>query len=242
MKKKLIAILVFIFVSCNSKYEIKDGQVYYRFWSFGQGGWNELVLEDVELESFIVIYEEDNLYAKDESNVFFNNKIIPGADPKTFKPIKQGYAVDAERVYYYNDSIANSSPEEFEIIDKDFSKNYQNVFYRTKPLNVCSVADFYFVFPDERNILGCWSTDGCFYYFNNYKVPSNDYKNIVVYKGSHGISRDNEYVYEFDKNYFETNKRKVFLKEKGLIVEDTIDINTFTVENHMLKDKFGRIN
>ena len=242
MKKTFAIILTLLFFACNSEYELQDDKVYYRFWSFEQGGWHAWLLEQADVKSFITIDTKDNLYGKDKSNVFFKNKIIPGADPNTFKPIKKGYAIDAKRVYYYNDSIENSNPKEFEIIDYDFSKNYQNVFYKSKTLDVCSVNDFTFVYSNKKNNLGRWSTDGCWYYYNNYKVPSNDYENITIYKESHGISSDQKYVYQFDKKYFETNKRKVFIKDKGIIVEDTIDNNTFYIENNILNDKFGSIN
>lgn len=216
--------------------------MYYKFWSFQQGGWNERIVKNADVSSFYKIETEEIIYGKDKLNVYYKNKIIQGADPKTFKYIKKGFAVDAKRVYYYADSITNSSPREFEIIDIDFSKDYKNVFYKTKPLEVCSVKDFTFVFEDEENILGRWSTDGCDYYFNNYKVPSNDYQNITVYKGSNGISKDTKFVYIRDEKYFATNKRTLFLKEKGRIVEDSIDIETFRIENNILKDKFGNIN
>ena len=40
--KKLIAItLILTLVSCNSEYVIQNDSMYYRFWGFGQGGWNE---------------------------------------------------------------------------------------------------------------------------------------------------------------------------------------------------------
>ena len=242
MKKIIVAILFLILYSCNSEYEIQDEDVYYRFWSFEQGGWNDLILENADVKSFKTINTKDNLYGKDSIYVYFNNKIVPGADPQTFKYISNGYAIDKNRAYYYSDSITKSSSKGFEIINSDFSKNKDNVFYKTKPLEVCSVDSFHFVFPDKDNPLGRWSTDGCFYYYNNYKVPSKDYENIIIYRGSGGISRDNQLVYKLDKNYFDTNTRTVFVKEKGVIVKDTIDIKTFTVVKGKLKDKFGNIN
>ena len=209
-------------------------------WNEGVGNYERL-LKNADVKSFSVIEATDNLYGKDQFHVYYENEIILGADPNTFKYLKKGFAIDKDRAYYYNDSIKNSSPKEFEVIDYYYSKNYQNVFYKTKPLNVCSVNNFTFVFPNEDDLFGRWSTDGCFYFYNNYKVPSNDYKNIIVYEGSHGISSDKKYVYQYDKNYFERNERNIFIKEKGLLIKDTIDIKTITNKNNILKDKFGSI-
>ena len=242
MKKILAILTILIFCSCSSKYEKRGGKVYYKFWSFGQGGWNERIVENADLKSFSKLKSNDNLYGKDKSHVYYENIIIPGADPKTFKHIKDGYSVDKNRAYYFNDSITNSSPKDFQIIDGYYSKNYNNVFYTDKSLNVCSVNDFTFVYKDEESFLGRWSTDGCYYYFNNYKVPSKEYINVELFKRSDGVSKDSRYVYNKDQIYILLEKRKVFIRNKGFIEKDTIDIETFTVENYIFKDKFGRIN
>lgn len=210
-------------------------------WNEGMGNY-ERVLENADAESFSEIKTDENLYGKDKSKVYYENKIISGADPSTFKYVLKGYAIDKNRAYYYDDSLAHSNPKRFEIIDVYFSKDDQNVFYKNKALNVCSVDEFSLVFPSERNVLGRWSTDGCSYFYNEYKVPSNDYENTIVYKGSLGISRDKNNVYQFDKPYFDSHKRTVFIKEKGIVVQDTIDIETFTIKNNIMTDKFGQIN
>ncbi|MGJ8592419.1 MAG: DKNYY domain-containing protein [Aquaticitalea sp.] len=242
MKKLFAIVIILTFCACSPKYDKRDGKVYYKCWSFGLGGWNESIVEKADHKSFSKIKSNHNLYGKDKSNVYYQNRIIPGADPKTFKHVKDGYAIDKNRAYYFNDSIMNSSPKNFHIIDGYYSKDHQNVFYTDKALNVCAVKDFSFVYKDEESFLGRWSTDGCCYYFNNYKVPSEDYKNIQLFKGGRGVSKDSKQVYLKDQIYSVTEERKVYIRNKGFIVKDTIDIETFTVENHMLMDKFGRIN
>ncbi|MGB5980578.1 MAG: DKNYY domain-containing protein [Nonlabens sp.] len=242
MKKGLTLLLFLVlFISCEKKYVIKNNSVYVKGWNEGQGNYERL-LENADAQNFSEIENNDNLYGTDKINVYYEDKIIPGADPKSFKTIKKGFAIDSKRAYYNNDSIENSSPRGFEVIDYKFSKNHNNIFYKTKPLNVCSVNDFRFVSTKKDNVLGRWSKDGCFYYFNNYRVPSNDYKDIVIFINSVGISRDNNHVYAFDKNYFDTNTRVVFVKATGSMVKDTIDIETFKIENNIMMDKFGRIN
>lgn len=193
------------------------------------------------MQTFVKIKSTDNLYGKDLYNVYFKNDIIPGADPQTFHHIKEGYAIDKNRAYYYKDSIANSSSKGFKIIDGYFSKDYRNVFHKNKSLDVCSVENFAFVYQDEQSYLGRWSTDGCYYYYNSFKVPSNDYKNIELFKQSGGISKDTEFIYDKDKKYILPKDRKILLVDQAIVVKDTIDIKTFTVENRIHKDKFGLI-
>jgi len=234
MKKLQIILLLLTFISCNSDYESKDGKIYYVFYSFGQGGWNERIVENADTNSFETIDSNENLYGKDKSNVYYNNEIIPGADPKTFKYIKEGYAIDKNKAYYYKDSIENSSSKQFKVIDGYFSKDIKNVYFTTKPLNVCSVNNFDFVYKDVQHNWSRWSTDGCFYYINDIKVPSNDYENIVVYKGSHGFSKDSKYVYY-------KNKKITYAKGFAKLL-DTIDVKTLEfLGNKNFKDKHGCI-
>ena len=146
MKKHLMfLLLITIFMSCEKEYTIKNNSVYMKGWNEGVGNYERL-LKNADAKSFSVIETDDNLYGKDELYVYYENEIISGADPNTFKHLKKGFAIDKNRAYHYNDSIENSNPKEFEVIDYNFSKNYQNVFYKTKPLDVCSVNNFTFVF------------------------------------------------------------------------------------------------
>jgi hypothetical protein len=110
-------------------------------------------------------------------------------------------------------------------------------------LKVCSVKDFKFVFgKDENNIDWSsesaserWAKDGCHYYFGGIRIPSNDYENIIVFKGSPGIAKDSRFVYHKDRN--------IMFNIDGEKILDTIDIETFICERLLkCKDKFGPIN
>lgn len=80
-----------------------------------------------------------------------------------------------------------------------------------------------------------WSTDGCFYYFNNFKIPSNDYENIKFFIGSAGFAKDKRWVYYRD--------RKINYNGKGERIIDTVDVETFNVTNYLdCSDKFGCLN
>jgi hypothetical protein len=234
MKKIINILLLLTLISCNSEYKIENDNVYFRFWSFGQGGWNEWQIKNADVKSFIKIESESNLYGKDKNNVYYKNLIIHGADPKTFKYIKKGFSVDKNKAFYNKDSIEKSSSKQFKVIDSYFSKDFKNVYYKTKPLNVCSVKNFNFVHKDIKHNWSRWSTDGCFYYVNEIKVPSNDYENIVVFKESNGFSKDSKYVYY-------KNKKITYPKEFAKLL-DTIDIKTLEyLGNNNFKDKYGCI-
>ena len=236
MKRLLVIIVISFFYSCNSDYELREGKVYYVFYSTTQGGWNERLVENADYNTFSFYDSNKYIYGKDKNNIYFKEVVISGADPKTFKLIENGYAIDKKRAYYFKDSITNSSPKDFKVINGYYSKDFNDVYYTTSPMNVCSVENFDFVYKDNSEEASArWSTDGCFYYYENIKVPSNDYKNIKIYKGSTGISSDKKNV------YFEG--RNICYNKEGKRIIDTIFIETFKVfELQHCKDKYGCLN
>jgi len=114
-----------------------------------------------------------------------------------------------------------------------FSKDYKDVYYRTEPLNVESINDFKFL--TKNNLNKRWSTDGHFYWFNNYKVPSLDYDNIVLLDKDAGFSKDSENIYYLSRN--------IMFNEDGKRILDILDIETFEIIDFInCRDKFGCIN
>lgn len=213
-------------------YNVERDAVYYKEFDESRGS-SQRVIKDADPESFEILEYE---YGKDYKHVFYQGKMIPGADPSTFKPLTRLYAVDKFRGYYSGDSIALSTANGFTIIDAYFSKDISNVFYTVEPLNVCSVENFV-IYPNkiEEDILERWSTDGCFYYFNNFRIPSTDYENIKFFAGSAGFAKDKRWVYYRD--------RKINYNKEGLRIIDTVDVETFIVKDYLdCSDKFGCIN
>lgn len=228
----LLAIFALLLTGCTG-YEVKDDGVYYKSWNEGNGS-SSMLMEDADANTFETL--SDHIYGKDKNAVFYRGQKIPGADPNTFKLLEELYAVDKSRAYYAGDSIATSGSEGFEIIDAYYSKDRKNVYYETNPLNVCSVGNFRFVYTDKsEDSWERWTTDGCHYFMKNYKIPSDEYGNIKLFKGSAGIATDSRYVYFLDRN--------MYYDEDGKRVLDTIDLATFQVSNYIdCKDKYGCIN
>ena len=226
-------VLFFFLVSCSGSYEVREEGVYYLNWNEARGN-SEFLVEDADKNTFKEL--NDNLYGKDKNYVFYRGEKIEGAAPNSFKLLEDGYSMDDLRAYYYGDPIKNSTSKEFEIIDSYYSKDFQNVFYETESLNVCSVKGFKFLYSDNsENARERWTTDGCHYYIKSAKVPTKEYENLKIYKGSAGISSDNKYVYYYGRN--------IYYNQDGERILDTIDIKSFEVIDYIkLRDKFGCIN
>ncbi|MBS1604591.1 MAG: DKNYY domain-containing protein [Bacteroidetes bacterium] len=221
----------FLFLSgCSTGYRKEGSVIYYEYWNEGSGSHKDRL--DADPETFEVL--KDDNYAKDKQKVFYNGGVIIGADAATFESLDERYARDKNRGYYGRDRILSSRGQTFRVIDDDYSSDGVNVFYDTLPLNVCSVKDFRFVM-DDKDKNERWATDGCFYYYGKYKVPSDDYANMQVFKNSGGLSKDKNYVYFLDhKLNFDVDRKKVV---------DTIDAESFKVTGFLeCRDKWGCFN
>jgi hypothetical protein len=229
---KFLILLTISLVSCTG-YQIESDGVYYKDWNEARGSGKRL-LEDADPETFVVL-ENDN-YGKDEKLVFYQGKKVTGADAPSFVPLDDIYAKDRLRGYYSGDSIEFSDGTTFKIIDSYYSEDKNDIFYTTRALHVCSTSDFE-IFDNDiiENKYERWSTDKCFYYFKNFKIPSKQYNDVKIFKGSAGFAKDKQWVYYLD--------RKINYNQDGKKILDTVDVETFTVTDYIRsRDKFGCIN
>lgn len=231
--KLFILIMVILTISGCVNYEIEKDKVYYKFWNEARGESRELIKE-ADAKSFKTLW--NHKYGKDKNSVFYRGRIIKGADSKSFKLIGDLYAIDKKQAYYAGELIESSTSKRFEVIDDYYSKDYKDIFYQDKPLHVCSIKEFkIFENDDNKRRDSRWSTDGCFYYFMNFKIPSDDYDNVILYKGVGGFAKDRKWVYYLN--------RKLNYTLEGKKILDTVDVESFTVTGFIeCRDKFGCIN
>lgn len=227
---RLALFLVIFLAGCSTGYKNDGNAVYYWSWNEGNGGHKERL--DANPRTFKILRHDE--YAKDEQYVFYKGNRVPGADAATFETLGEWYARDKNFGYYGDRPIISSHGKTFRVIDSYYSTDEGNVFYDTLPLNVCSTKDFRFVYK-ESEWYARWTTDGCFYYYMNYKVPSTDYENMTVYNGSGGLAKDRHYVYVLDHQLnYDVNGKKVV---------DTIDAASFQVTGFLeCRDKWGCFN
>lgn len=227
-----IILISIIFGACNG-YLVENGKVYYKSSNEAQGIVKRH-LKNADASTFEILQNDD--YARDKNFVFYQGNRVEGADPSTFEYVADLYAKDKNRAYYAGDSIESSSSKGFKIIDSYYSADNTDVYYTTKPLKVCSVSNFkIFENDNNRSKYQRWSTDGCFYYFMNFKIPSNDYINVQYLKETAGFAKDKMWVYFLD--------RKINYNDSGKQIIDTVDVASFTVTDYIdCKDKYGCIN
>ena len=176
-------------VGCSTGYENNGKAVYYKHWNEASGRHKEKI--DANPATF-KIFGFDK-YAKDDKNVFYKGEIITGADAESFEALEEFYARDKNIGYYGKAPIKNSIGKTFKVINSYYSTDGKDYFYDTSALNMADPNNFKFVYGEGD--YQCWTTDGKYYYYNNYKVPSDDYANLTIYEKSGGISKDRHWDY-----------------------------------------------
>ncbi len=227
-----LSIVVLTCLTSCKGYTVKNHHVYYVYWNEGSGR-NERLLEHADAASFSVL--DNSEYGKDKFHVYNGTQIIPGADPSSFTLIDDYYAKDKYRGYFCGDSIATSTAEGFTVINSYYAKDLHDVYYTTSPLHVCHPGNFKYIGPDDNLDLNSWSTDGCHYFYMQFKIPSEDYAHTRYFLKGGGMAADLHYVYFLDHaiNYDIDGKK----------VMDTVDVNSFKVTGFLeCRDKFGCIN
>ncbi|MFM7016683.1 MAG: DKNYY domain-containing protein [Bacteroidota bacterium] len=221
--------VVILITACSSGYKIEGDKVYYEYANEAHG--QQKVLLKADAKTFQVLKHEG--YAKDAHTVFYYGKELKGADVNSFESLGDFYARDKNVGWYSMDSIKGSHGPTLKIVNDYYSTDGSDYFYTSFPLHITNVQKFKFVIGE--NDYQCWTTDGAFYYFNQYKVPSFDYNHFIIYPKSGGLSRDQKWVYFYN--------HRLNVDENGKTIVDTIDAATMKSNGYLdARDKWGCIN
>ena len=121
MEKNFIKIFLLIFLisnlifsenkKLNENYRIEDGEIYYI----------NRKIEGADAKTFEIF--EDNEYAKDKNNVYYNEYVLNEADPKSFKSlskISSGLGKDKNNLYFFEYKVNNIDIKTLEIMADEF--------------------------------------------------------------------------------------------------------------------------
>ena len=134
------------------------------------------ILEGSDGATFEVISEMSStmeaLYARDQNQAYYGDKILTMADPKTLTGITLDLAKDHQHVYDRGKVVPNVHAETFEVIGPDNSKffkdkdNVYSIIYDNEPntlkilkhIDVDTVEFGHYTFVNDKN--GCYKIDG----------------------------------------------------------------------------------
>ncbi len=234
MEKRFILYLfsLFTLTSCfKDSYSVEGGKVYYNYLPEESINYKRKLV-DADAKTFKSFDKSE--YAHDASRGYYKGKPMKIAHPKTFKPISEFYAADRMRGYYKEEMISGAYGKSLRPLFSGYhySTDGHDVFFESKPLHVSDVKNFKLL--DEK-VKHFWGTDGKYYYFMNFKVPSEDYQHLtIVGNYYYGLSKDSKYVY--------IDNRRLNFNKAGKKVIDTIDAASFyPFSMQRFSDKFGMI-
>jgi hypothetical protein len=213
MIRTLLISGILILTACGG-YKTEKDKVYYIEYNEAQGRVKREIGADIM--TFKVLDNEN--YAVDLSQVFYQGNPIDSADPKTFVPLSDYIAKDKNHGFYGSLIVKNSDGKTFELIMDDFTRDKNDVYIGREPLNSTS--------PETFEVLeighGYWSRDRESYYYQHNKVPIKDYESFKILD---------------DDCFFAKDKYQVYKREKVL---DEVDAETFVfIERCIGRDKFG---
>ena len=157
------------------------------------------------------------IYMKDNLAVYYNNRKIIGANPKSFEIIYEEWSKDDKNVFFEGKKMKNIDCESFEQVKGYFVKDYSKVFYKDSliinahPKTIKTFDNWDFI-RDDKAI-----------FFHAKKIEKADLKTF----------RTLENEYAIDKNY-------VYFHHKKL---NGVDVKTFITTEQTFggKDRYGEI-
>lgn len=190
MKKNFIKIFLLIFLisnlifsenkKLNENFRIEDGEVYYI----------NRKIEGADAKTFEVF--EDDKYAKDKKNIYYGDKVLNEADPKSFKSlskISSGLGKDKNSVYYIGKKIAEVNPKNFKVLKDYIFTDEKNVYLYGEKKEEIDLQTLKFFddnssyFFDKNNI-----------YFQGDKLENADFESFKIMESNFSKDKNNVYA------------------------------------------------
>ena len=213
-----------------------------------------LVLANVGFGDTIQILGDS--YSIYKGNVYYENKILEGANPKTAELIGFSLLKDDKNVYYMGEKVKDVKIKNFEKLGKNYWKNENKIYYRDKRIENADIMSFKVLnedfAKDKNNVyignssIGLWKLDkienpetfeflpngiinATLYGKDKYNVYYIENKMINcfdTYYSIYGVNGINKDKVEVMNKWFIKDDKNIYFK--GEILEDA-DYNTFEV-------------
>ena len=153
----------------------------------------------------VIIDKHYESLSKDATTVFFQEKTIPFANPKTFKILEQGYAKDDNYVFKKDGKIIpNADPKTFQILTYTYQKDKNKVFKLGEPTSIdvesFKILTYNYYKNKVKNSL--YAIDKNHVYFQGEIIPdavAQTFHIIASEKATQLYATDENNVYYLDK-------------------------------------------
>ena len=179
----LLGIAVLVISGCDVGYKIDSGAPIYVTWDEGHGR-REWPIKGADAATFQVLRED--AFARDVSTAYYKWHAIPGANPKTFKPLTELYALDDKRVFFETHAIEGADPSTFTPLAVQWGRDKNDVYLQYSPKHVCDARTF------ELLDAG-WQRDFKCAYHRGARLPNADPSTFTVLSSFY--AKDGKQVY-----------------------------------------------
>jgi hypothetical protein len=146
-----IILTTYLLFSCESKYYIKDGTVYFETYNEGSGQVTELVygadprtFKELKIEN-----DSEFNFGRDKNHLFINGVLIENIDPKSFKYLGNYFFRDNDSAYFfgfYNDiqkcCVKGINPNKIELLDYPWAKSGNILIHGYDTLTIQGINSF----------------------------------------------------------------------------------------------------
>ena len=166
------------------------------------GGKAHLIkLYNADVKTFTTINGGSNdkigdLYAKDNKQVYYEEKIITNADPKTFRVLGDLYSVDKANIYYKTKALKGNS-KDFRLIGDYYATDNELIYRQGELLVVKDVKSF-------KLLNDGWAKDKTAFYIDGNPVVGADYETFEILSSDY--AKDKSKVYYISINTSEEIK------------------------------------
>lgn len=190
--KLMLSVLATVFTCCNG-YKIESDEVYFVDWNEARGK-KKVLIRGADAKTFKAL--DQSRYAIDKNSVYYEEKKLAGADPKTFVSLPSYYGKDKHYAFRGASKIEGANGETFKILEGGvYSRDNKDYFFETAALHVSDIKSFKFL--NEVDKYSGWAKDKTHYYIFFNKYPLADYESFT-HLGK-GYAKDKWQAYFEDK-------------------------------------------
>lgn len=161
---------------------------------------------------------------------------LPGADPETFKQVKNWLGHDSKHAYYLDRLVPGVDVASLKVVRKPLFRDKNDYYYEDSPMNVADVESFKVI---KWVYDSFWAKDSKYAYYNTTRIEAD----LATFKvESFELAKDKSHVYHFgvlvqgaDPATFECIKKSTYYRDKNHIwcgseLMKDADYETFEVD------------
>lgn len=195
MKKGLKLIVVLLAAAlttgCSGPKYVNDGSnVYHSYWTFSFGTVRH-ELPEADASSFRKV---NSWLGRDKNHVYYEDKLVEGADPATLKAKKKPLCADSKDYYYKGEALHVADMGTFQVLRMDdshlWAKDRQNIYFDNMTISGADVGTFQVIKPYEAK-------DRKHVYYFGKPLDGADPSTYTIMDG--GYAKDSRHVWYYGK-------------------------------------------